>query len=128
MLCLLPLAAAFAAVSVHKVLDLRESGRAKLTESQMHQLAIVLSSEQTSDIDPASLRALSAKRGYPDYTRDGWGRDIGIEIATDAKGEKHYTLRSLGRDGKRGGCCAGRLKGRWDEDAVLADGEWAQMW
>ena len=38
-----------------------------------------------------------------------------------------YRVISLGRDGRRGSCCQGRVAD-WDSDAVLLGDEWLQVW
>lgn len=114
---------------VHEVREIRESGRAKVTETNMQRLNEVLRSAQVTNVGSSGyLRRLFLKEGYPDYTRDGWGRDILVKVFVDPKGLKHYTLRSLGRDGKMSSCCTGRVRGEWDKDALWADNRWLQAW
>ena len=126
----LPILGLFLALEVwHEIRELRESGRAKVTESNIQQLNEVLKSAQVTNVSSAEgLRMFFRQAGYPDYTRDGWGRDILIETRADSKGNQHYTLRSLGRDGKKSDCCKRQVRGEWDMDALWVDDRWLQVW
>jgi hypothetical protein len=48
---------------------------------------------------PHSMTGLPVMQGYDNSIRDGWGRDITLEVSSSGI----VTLRSLGRDGVVGG-------------------------
>jgi hypothetical protein len=100
-------------------------GKPTLTQSQMRRLMNVLAGTQPKDLSAGSLDNLAASFNQPTCTVDGWGKRL---LVTEAPGaDPPYEIRSLGRDGRLGGCCAGFVDSR-DEDAVLRGGTWLQGW
>lgn len=107
----------------------RAEARAKTTVTRMRMFMSVLHSEKPDGIEIASLRPLLAKYNRQEVELDGWHNPLVIELqVSPGDGSKHYRLISLGRDGKRGGCCTRSVRGDWNADAVLFDGHWLQAW
>lgn len=116
------------AIGARELADLRDRTRAKRTAGDMRQLSVILRSENPPLLAPKDLQRLLAAKGYPDYSRDAWGRPIEVERIQRASAAPSYVLRSLGKDGRRGKCCQRWLKEDWDSDAVLQDDTWLQIW
>jgi hypothetical protein len=106
---------------------LREPLGAKRTTARMTWLMGVLDVEQPRHLDPYSLRQILAKYNRLDCQKDAWGRPFLIEHHEQAGDRVRYVVVSLGRDGKRGGCCK-KWVANWDDDAVLSGNEWLQVW
>jgi hypothetical protein len=102
--------------------------RAYKTITFMGQIANMLKIDKPTQVDHHYLEALLAKYNRGSYVRDGWGHDFEIQVRLDASGFYHYSIRSFGRDGKRGPCCSGSIGHNWDGDAVLKDDRWLQIW
>jgi len=91
----------------------------------MLELMGVLEAELPQHLDDESLRPLLAKYNRQECLRDGWRRRLLIERDQDPR--HPYTIISLGRYGRRGGCCR-RWVYNWDDNAVLSGMEWRQVW
>lgn len=103
--------------------------RAKTTVTRMRQFMAVLHSEKPDDVESSSLRPLLVKYNRQEVELDGWHNPLVIELqASPDDGSRHYRLTSLGKDGKRGGCCTRSVHGDWNADAVLLDDQWLQAW
>ena len=116
------------AVGVHFAVWLNQKGHAKTTVTRMARLETFLVAFQPADTSIASLSELARREHYGVDFRDDWGHDLAISAASGPNGRYIYTIRSFGRDGQPGPCCNGVLRGQWDQDAVLSDGKWLQVW
>jgi hypothetical protein len=104
----------------------RDALHAKTTEARMRDLMQVLKGEQPERVDPVSLQSLLAEYKRTKWLQDGWGRPFVIERKIEG-GQAHYTIISLGRDGRRGPCCRKWVE-HWDDNAVLSGDSWLQVW
>ncbi len=117
--------------SAYRLWKLRESMCAKISEARMQELMTELRIYQPERPDGESFRRVLAKEGRLDALKDGWSRPLVIERTVN-DGRSHYTIISLGRDGRRGPCCKPNVYS-WDDDAVLSGDElsgnkWLQVW
>ena len=110
----------------HIYWSLREPLRAKTTMTNMIFLMGILDSDQPEQVDTESIRSLLVRENRLAWLKDSWGRPFVIE-RKEENGQPHYTIISLGRDGRRGACCHKRVA-NWDDDAVLSGKEWLQVW
>lgn len=102
--------------------------KAKTTVTTMVKLASVIETAKPATSSEAALRRAIAKLEVRSVgLDDGWGNRLDVSIVDEAD-EYSYTVRSFGRDGRRGGCCQRSVGRDWDADAVFADGEWLQSW
>jgi len=118
-------------LSLYRLWKLREPMCAKISETHMQELMNELKIYQPERPDGESFRRILAKEGRLDSLKDGWSRPLVIE-RTIKDGRSHYTVISLGRDGRRGSCCKPFVHS-WDDDAVLSGDElagntWLQVW
>ena len=105
-------------------LRLRQELKAKTTITRMSMLMGVLDTEKPAEVSgPAALRPLLEKYNRTECLEDAWGNPFVIEKEKSGA----YRVLSLGRDGRRGSCCGGRVAD-WDSDAVLLGDEWLQVW
>ena len=101
----------------------RDNLRAKTTVTRMRDLHWILQDYgQPCDLD--CLRGLAEAWNRADSLTDAWGSDLIFEAQSDPIS---YTLRSLGKDRKIGKCCIYRAQ-TFNDDAVLQDGVWLQVW
>jgi len=119
------------ALSAYRLWKLREPMCAKVTESHMKELMNELMVYQPERPEGDAFRSLLAKERKLDALKDGWSRPLVIE-RTVKDGRPHYTVISLGRDGRRGPCCKPRVYD-WDDDVVLSGDavsgdRWLQVW
>jgi hypothetical protein len=118
-------------LSAYRLWKLREPMCAKISETHMQELMNELKIYQPERPDGESFRRVLAKDGRLDSLKDGWSRSLVIE-RTVKGGRSHYTIISLGRDGRRGPCCKPFVH-NWDDDAVLSGdvlsgNRWLQVW
>jgi len=93
---------------------------------RLRRLVGVLLDQQPADASPQSIaRAIEALALAPDTAVDSWGRRFEVWVGRDGRGRFHYSVRSLGADGKLGPCCVGRgLKSDEDNgDWIITDGQ-----
>ncbi len=120
--------AAVLAAAVQFVVWLTQKGHAKTTLFRMARLEAFLVTFQPADTTIASLLEVARREQYEVDFCDGWGNDFIVSVAPEPEGRYAYTVRSLGRDGQQGACCTGVIRGQWDDDAVLSNGKWLQVW
>ena len=101
--------------------------RAKKTVTDMKSLASALNAYEPDSTDAVALRRLIEESEAPLLLKDAWGSDFVVQRIENAGGDVSYSVRSLGRDGKEGSCCQRWVTG-WDEDALIVDSEWVQVW
>jgi hypothetical protein len=87
--------------------------------------ASLLEEERPQRIDAATLRPLLAKYNRSASSEDAWGRPFVLERMHE--GQQGYIIISLGRDGRRGDCCK-KWTDNLDDDAVLSEDGWLQVW
>jgi hypothetical protein len=104
----------------------REPLRAKTTTARMVYLMGTLDSDEPAKVDTESIRFLLARENRLAWLKDAWGRPFVVE-RKEENGQPHFTVISLGRDGRRGSCCQKWVK-NWDDDAVLSGKDWLQAW
>jgi hypothetical protein len=119
------------ALSAVRLWKLREPMCAKITETHMKELMNELRLHEPEQPGGDSFRNTLAKDARLEVLKDGWGRQLVIE-RTVKDSRSHYTIISLGRDGRRGPCCTPRVY-NWDDDAVLSGDavsgdQWQQIW
>ena len=104
----------------------RKRIQAKVTVTRMRE-TIILLQNHPGPCDSECLRGLAEAHGKSGSLKDAWGSDLLIHMTTGPSSPPSYEVRSLGRDGLKGGCCT-----RWvddlDEDAVIRDDTWLQLW
>jgi hypothetical protein len=107
------------------------AARAKESLTSMSQLSTILQAEEPSNISSSALLSeFLSQRGFnPDILIDGWGHPLQIErIHRADQNLTTYRIRSFGRDGEPGPCCAGVVPRDWDTDVVVENGVWKQLW
>ena len=109
-----------------KLLDLWHDLKAKKTVTEMVRLERALTVAELTDVDPESLEQLVSTSEVPLSLVDGWGRLFIVEKHMEEE-RVFFSVRSLGRDGRIGKCCQ-KWADDWDDDAVIAGGEWQQVW
>lgn len=114
---------------VRRYLLTRPETRAKITTTRMSRLMTLLRADEPATVTPGELATLLAKYGRSlEYLEDGWGRPLAVERLVSEPEQVHYRITSLGRDGRPGKCCEKWVSEHWDEDAVLFDSDWLQVW
>jgi len=118
-------------LSAYGLWKLREPMCAKISETHMQELMNELEIHEPERPDGESFRRILAKEGRLDSLQDGWSRPLVME-RTVKDGRSHYTIISLGRDGRRGACCKPFVHS-WDDNAVLSGdvvsgNTWLQVW
>lgn len=109
--------------------DILNKARAKETVTHMRRVVSLLQLERPAVVDVQYLRNMLAKHGVsPLYLLDGWNRPLVVEVLTDEDGVQIYRVISLGRNGRLDTCCRRFLKQDWDEDAVIENDTWLQVW
>lgn len=101
--------------------------KAKMTLTRMRELEMVLeTSPRPCDMD--CLKALVEKYNKSEILTDGRGNMIQVELMEySPPGPPIYLIKSFGRDGKKGNCCERWVEGL-DEDVVLMNDAWLQVW
>lgn len=107
--------------------EIRNELRAKTTETRMLLLMRVLEAEKPTRLDADSLLPLLPKTYGSESLIDAWGHPLLIQSSSHDGRIKKYKIISVGRDGRRGGCCR-KWVADWDDDAVLLGNEWLQVW
>ena len=110
----------------HVYWSYKEPLRAKTTTARMVYLIGVLDSDEPAKVDTESIRSLLARENRLAWLKDAWGRPFVVE-RKEENGQPHFTVISLGRDGRRGSGCQ-RWVENWDDDAVLSGKDWLQVW
>ena len=111
--------------------QLHDELKAKKTTANMMQFGIILSSMGTNHYDQGILTRLAQEQSGIEETKDAWGHELILENVDLEDGSTATRIISLGKDGRRGGCCQKWITG-WDSDAVLQvkddQTEWLQVW
>ncbi len=106
---------------------LRQRLNAKASEGWMRNLWAVCESGSAHDL--AGVLEECRRQGATCEPRDAWGNEFIVERTQPrSDGSRGCRVISLGRDGRRGNCCAGNVGWRWDEDAVYEDARFVQDW
>lgn len=104
----------------------RVHGREDLTGYCLGTVAGLLTQEQTTAVDDASLRALLAKHDRVRCLEDGWGNPIEVRVEVH-DGRPVYTVISWGADGKPGPSQLPRGSHEPDSDWIRRDGDFIDL-
>lgn len=111
---------------VPRILELRQELRAKSTLTCMRVVMGYLDAENPPDLKRSTLEAILRPYRHEHCVEDAWGHPLLFEReVTD--GRPVFTIVSVGRDGARGPCCRSLVED-WNEDAVLREDRWLQVW
>ena len=106
-------------------LAIRRSLQVKVTATRMVDLYQLIQAESPPAVNSVTVASILEKYHRPqEWAKDRWSNPLLFE--RDSRTGKLVVI-SLGRDGKRGGCCQ-----RWvtslDDDAVYSGESWLQLW
>ncbi len=99
--------------------------RAKTTIGRMGHIILFLE-EQDGLCNSDCLRPILEKHDRLDLLTDRWGHPFQITWEGEPENPT-YSVRSLGKDGKKGDCCV-RWVDDFADDAVLRGHTWLQVW
>lgn len=97
--------------------------KAKATTAQIQTVATILLIEKPQDLSRENLQELANRYNQPNVLNDAWGNPLIVEYR-----DGHYIVKSLGRDGRDGGCCVQPPDATPDTDLIASDGVWRQIW